>query len=115
MLALEIKEDVDGHAVRFQVDSETINMGEYDISQGIIHTFWLSNPNDDLICDISDLRTINPNSRFNTPVSEIQPLQQIQVSIKIPPVEIDEDVAISDIEMPSGNDRLKGELTWKKF
>ena len=115
MKALEILEDIEGKAVPFQVDSETINIGEYDISQGITHTFWLRNSNDDQICDISDLKTVNDNSKFNSPVLEIQPLQQVQVSIKIPPVEIDEDVSVSDIELPAGNDRLKGELTWKKY
>jgi len=115
MKALEILEDIEGKAVPFQVDSETINIGEYDISQGITHTFWLRNSNSDLICGISDLRTVNDNSKFISPVDEIQPLQQVQVSIKIPPVEIDEDVAISDVILPSGNDRLKGGLVWKKY
>jgi len=115
LLGLEILEDVDGKAIKFQVDSETINMGEYDISQGLKHTFFLSNPNSDVIVDISDLHTVNPDSKFFSPVTEIAPLQRVQVSIEIPPVEIDEDVAISDVTLPSGNDRLKGELTWKKY
>jgi len=115
MRGLEIKEDVNDHAIPYQVESESINIGEYDISRGVEHKFWLRNPNSDLIVDISDLSTVNPNSRFNTPVLEIQPLQEVQVSIKIPPITISEDVAVSEIEMPPGNDRLKGELTWKKF
>jgi len=115
MKALEILEDVDGSAVPFQVDSETINIGTYDISKGITHKLWLRNSNPDVICGISDLDTVNSNSKFHKPVDEIQPLQQIQVSIEIPPMKISEDTAINDIEMPPGNDRLKGELTWKKY
>ena len=111
---LKILDDIDGHAVPYQVENE-INIGDLDISVGLEHTFFLENSTTDKICDISDIHTVNENSIFVSPVNEVQPLQQIKCSIKIPAVEIDEDTPINEVKLPPSQDLLKGKLKWHSY
>ena len=130
---LEMYYSVDGKPGRQKLDSETLEMGEYDISLGKEFEFFIRNPNHNLIADISKFDTVKPNTFFYSSSDNILPLETVKCKIKIKANEylkkkiqevdlsVEEEVLLfcksvqATKEDNNKQDKLEGRITWKEI
>jgi len=115
--SLELYEDKKGQIGK-RVDK--LKLGFFDVMMGMDRKFWIRNPIHNLIVDISNLHTTNPDSYLSAP-SHIMPFETVRCSIRIKPMtqeEADEAPAESEfidtLEGPVISEPLEFEIDGKK-
>jgi len=112
---IEYLRSVDGKPVPLKAD-EWLDFGEYDVAIGAELEFFVKNPNNNVIANISELKTTGHNCVLDMP-AEIQPEETVKCSIKILPTEIDslEDFNFaSSSDIPSNPIELSGCISWRR-
>ena len=116
-LPLQILYSKNGEPLRDDQDSL---LGEFDTSLGTEIHFYLKHDNTDLICNVSQLKTVNRNSTFIGPSSGfVNPGKTEKVTIRIHPnSKINmENFATGKPTLnsfPKSTDKLEGEIRWER-
>ena len=96
-------------------DSDVL-LGEYDVDVGKEVTLYLTNRNETLSANITNLHTINSNSTFYGPPSNIiNPGETVPVLIRIKPLKTDtlDDFGKDSKDFPSDHDRIEGKIRYE--
>jgi len=96
--------------------ADDLLLGEYDITLGTEVKFYIHNPNENLICNVSQLKATHDNYTFIGPESGfVNPKQTVQVSIRIQPVDNIEKLGVEPLKspnFPTDHSRLEGTVRW---
>ena len=112
---LEFLRSEHGKPVPLKSD-EWLDFGEYDVAIGAELEFFIKNPNNALVANVSNLKTTGRNCSFDVP-AEIQPEETVKCKIKILPIEID---SLDDFNFASSSDipanpiELSGHIDWRR-
>ena len=112
---LEFLRSVDGKPEPLKSD-EWLDFGEYDIAIGSELDFYIKNPNNNLVANVSDLKTTGRNCVLDIP-AEIQPEETVKCSIKIMPVglaTLDGFNYASEDDIPANPIELSGHIDWRR-
>lgn len=112
---IEYLRSVDGKPVPLK-SNEWLDFGEYDVAIGAELEFFVKNPNNNVIANISELKTTGHNCVLDMP-AEIQPEETVKCSIKILPIEfdsLDDFNFASSIDMPANPIELSGRISWRR-
>ena len=112
---IEYLRSVDGKPVPLKPD-EWLDFGEYDVAFGAEFEFFVKNPNNNLIANISNLKTTGRNCVLDMP-AEVQPEETVKCSIKILPIEsgsLDDFNFASEADMPANPIELSGHISWRR-
>ena len=130
---LEMYYSVDGKPGPQKHDRDVLEMGEYDIVIGKEFEFFIRNPNHNLVADISEFKTVKPNTFFYSSSDKIYPLQTVKCKIKIQGNEfLNEKIREVDLskeeetllffksvqavnEDNKKQDKLDGRITWQEI
>lgn len=115
MGSLEFLRSVDGKPVPLKSD-ETLDFGEYDVVFGAELEFFIKNPNNNLVANVSNLKATGHNCAFDVP-SEIQPEETVKCSVKILPIEIDtldNFNNASEADIPVNPLEFTGHISWRR-
>lgn len=117
MTDLQILYSPNGEPLRTDQD---LLLGEWDISLGTEVTFYLKNISEDLIANVTQLKTVNDNSFFNAPPSGfVNPGKTEKVSITIRPhsrINM-ENIATGKPKLdsfPKDTDKIEGTIRWER-
>ena len=126
---LELYYNEDGDPGQRKLVGDKLEFSEYDVSLGKEFDFFIRNPNHNIICDISELHTENPNSSFHGP-DKILPLETVKCKIKIKAIDsmntdnfdlsnefeaIDYSRALRELQGTHTHDKLEGKIMWKNI
>jgi len=112
---LEFLRSVDGKPEPLKSD-EWLDFGEYDIAIGSELDFYIKNPNNNLVANVSNLKTTGRNCVLDMP-AEVQPEETVKCSIKILPIEsssLDDFNFTSAADMPANPIELSGHISWRR-
>ena len=115
MGSLEFLRSEHGKPVPLKSD-EWLDFGEYDVAIGAELEFFIKNPNNNLVANVSNLKTTGRNCVLDMP-AEIQPEETVKCSVKIIPIEIDslDDFNFaSAVDIPSNPIELSGHIDWRR-
>jgi len=107
---LVVLQSIDDKPVPMQKD-QSLDFGEYDVRNGATFEFFIKNPNEKLIADISNFYVWEDHATFHGP-STIKPQETVKVSIKIQPLKLDD---LKNMELPDDNFHVKGKTKWSNY
>ena len=112
---LEFLRSEHGKPVPLKSD-ESLDFGEYDVTFGAELEFFIKNPNNNLVANVSHLKAIGRNCSIDVP-AEIQPNETVKCKIKIIPIDIDtldnfNNASLADI--PPNPIELSGHIDWRR-
>jgi len=105
---LQVYYDKDGEPGELLKDGN-LNLGFYDLSIGMDKSFYIHNPNHNVVCDLSQWGTANANSTLEAP-DTILPMETIKVKIKVAALteeQLEESPPEEDI-----SDTFGGSIVW---